>query len=243
MIRTVYSLLALLLLPLCLGAQQETFTKVDLRFIFLDESPGAFEVKVDGDYVQVSSHPYAISQPVRVTPRVQLPVYKKVNTPEGEKRVSVANVSVDGDTASVLAVLAPRNRGGANSASYGVHYFKSNPSDFPEGSLRVLNLGRAPVALAFGQEAIVIEPGETHVMTPRPDRKNRFFARVAEKTNNGWKILYDNVSMMRPGERMTGVFVYSPSGMRHTFTEAELEVMGDPPPSHYWLSYSERVKE
>jgi hypothetical protein len=97
------------------------------------------------------------------------------------------------------------------------------------------------VAVEVGGELERVEPGRAEVIQAEPDSKHRLIVRVAVLNGEEWGLLYDSVVMMRPGERVTGVLVYSPSGMRHTYTPAELVEFGDPPPRHQWLMYTEKT--
>ncbi|WP_309396810.1 hypothetical protein [Cerasicoccus maritimus] len=238
--RSILCFLTLLALSAWLRAQPVQ-TGVEVRFLFLDESTGHYEAEIKGKTLLINRYPYSISDPLEVSVGERIPVYRVTETPEGPQRVQIADVPAGSESGSILAVLAPRRPTAESSLAYGVKTFDSDPDDFPVGSLRILNLGRSTAAFALGPERVLIKPGESHVVDPQPDRKNRFFARIAERTDDGWEVRYDNVEILRPGERVTGLFVYSPSGMKHTFTEAELEVSGDPPPSHYWLTYTERL--
>jgi len=53
-------------------------------------------------------------------------------------------------------------------------------------------------------------------------------------------LIQDNVTVIRPSERIMGVLVYSPGGMRHTFSAAEIAEMGPPKPGCFWLTFSDK---
>lgn len=221
---------------------------IDLRFLFLEESFSRFEVTANSDQHSVSSYPYAISPPVAFSTRSGLEVYRS-GQPRDEssepERTRVARLSPPSEKTSVLAVMAPRRDMSGNGDPYGVIFYEDDISSFPVRSVRVINLGKTSIAVALGKEYELLEPGDSKVIFPQPDSKNRIFARVAEWDSPAhpehWNILYDSVMMLRPGERITGVIVHSPSGLRHTYTADEIADFGEPKPGHFWLTYTDRL--
>lgn len=217
-----------------------------LRFLFLDETPGAYSVKTNGGaYRQISSSPYAISQPFTPSGLAPLEIYKTGTIPDpvtGQKpRVKVATVPLPTNTTASLVVLAPPSSSADQTAAlnYNVRFFDNDPRSFPPKSLRILNLGHSPMAAQFGEERALVEPGASRILRPVTDRYHRIVGKIAVSTPPDWKLLYNKVLIIAPEERLTGVFVYSASGLRHTYTALELAEMGPPAPGHFWLSYSD----
>lgn len=255
---SVFPALRLLLAVACLlfGAQARAQAPSSdapqpprLRFLFLDETPGAYSVKTNGaTYRQISSTPYAISQPFIPAGFAPLEIYKTSPIPDpvtGQKpRVKVATVSLPTNTTASLVVLAPRSSTAdqAVTQSYDVRFFDNDPRAFPPKSLRILNLGHDPMAAQFGEERALVEPGASRILRPVTDRYHRVVGKIAVSTPPEWKLLYNKILIIGPEERLTGVFVYSASGLRHTYTALELAENGPPPPGHFWLSYSEAVE-
>ncbi|GHC01511.1 hypothetical protein GCM10007047_17510 [Cerasicoccus arenae] len=215
-----------------------------MRFVFIDESGGALFLKDGNQYKQISNVPYSISSPVQVSPGERLEIYKNVSSVDPEQkltRVKVATLTApsptEDDSTSVLSVI--RLTGGES--GFQNVYYDDDTREFPERSFRVLNLGQRSMAIALDDIRATVDPGEAKILQPEPDRKNRVSVQVAESGSTGWQMLYQSVAMLRPSERVTGVLVFSPSGMRHTYTEDEIKVFGEPPPGHVWLTYTEKL--
>lgn len=216
-----------------------------LRFLFLDETPGAYSLKLGTTFRQVSSTPYAISQPFQPPTAAPLEVYKTSTVPDpatGVKpRIKVAVVTPPANTSAALVVIAPQPGSDTAGAppTYSVRFFDNDPNSFPPKSLRILNLGHNQMAAQFGTERALVDPGTFKILRPATDKYNRVVGKVAVSTPPDWKLLYNKMLIIGPEERLTGVFVYSPSGLRHTYTALELAEMGPPPPGHFWLSYTD----
>ncbi len=233
------ALCCFLLMSFSVSAAAAQTAAVAVRVLFLDESDAAYVIKENGEYRSVSSYPYAISSPFDVEPDRPCDVYKEIHflDDSGEAHTryeAIAQVKVSDTVESVLVVIAATASG-----EYILTYYEDGEEDFPAGTVRVINLGHLPIAASVGSGIFSIAPQEVQFMQPKLDHKRRFFTRVAEKESEQWNILYDDVSVMRSNERMTGIVVYSPSGMRHTYTESEIIEYGPPPPGHYWLSYTD----
>ena len=247
MTRRLFLALSALLLGLILPPvrAQEPPPDVRLRFLFLDETDGAYSLKTGDTYRRLTTTPYAISPPVLAKPHTQLEIFKDSATPDpvtGKPvRLKAATVTVPAGTPRSLVVIAPRPAPAdpAAAPAWDVAFFNSDPQTFPAKSIRILNLDHVAMAARFGSVHAIVQPGESCILQPDTDRRNRVFARIAVAAGAGWKLLYDNVTILRPGERLTGIFVYSPSGLRYTYTEGELEDRGPPPPGHFWLTYSD----
>jgi hypothetical protein len=222
------------------GGPEEMIT---LRFLFLEESGGRYVLQTGTGAHHLSSYPYAVSAPVRV-PRDQRAEVQQILPPDpaddGEgipRLLTVATIQPPAAAADALVVLTP----GAPGEAHRVRYHNSAPSVFPASSLRVINLASELIAVELGGHMERIPPGETRILPARADHRNRVIARVARRGPDDWHLLYNSVLLLRPGERMTGVVVFSPSGMRHTYTEAELLEFGDPPPRHEWVTFTEKL--
>jgi len=246
-IRPLFVFLILFGVAIRIGAQEEEDPTVDLRFLFLDEKLGeGYSVEVNDDFQKVGSYPYAISSPVSVPPRARLNVYKDLSRPEeappparGEEpdshRVKIATVTAPENTEAVLVVLRPS----PGSQLYQMAYYNSDPRAFPEGTVRVINLGREPIGVALGGEVKRFAPGDSGVLRPKPDHKHRVITKVMVQNGNGWKNLYDSLIVMESDDRVTGIVLYSPGGMRHTLTALEIAEFGEPEPRHAWRMYKD----
>lgn len=220
-------------------------TPARLRFLFLDESAGAYALKVDGRYEPLTSGPYEISQPRFPKDSQPMELYKlgaTLDPQTGKPAVTkVASVTPPTGMTSALVVITPRATDSGSSAkpTYDVDVYDNAPESFPARSIRILNLGHSAMAAQFGDTRSLVKPGETRLVQPSADRRNRIFSKIAVANSDGWKLLYDSITILRPEERMIGVFVYSPTGMRYIYTEQEIAIMGPPPPGHFWLTYTD----
>ena len=217
-----------------------------LRFLFLDETPGAYSLKTGTTLKQISSAPYAISPPVTIQPKGRLEIYQTPAQPDpvtGKKEpLKIATLTPPADITSALVVVTPRlpAPGTTGTPPPDIAYFNSELGAFPAGGIRVINLGRALLGTQFDKDpAFQLQPGETRIVSPTPDSKNRVVVKIAVSEGASWKLLSNKIAMLKPGQRMTGVFVYSPSGLLHTYTAEELAEFGQPKPGHFWLTYTD----
>lgn len=221
-----------------------------LRFLFLEDRPAAYFVQTGkNDYRQISSSPYAISVPFvpptanpitiyRHQPQPAAPTTPGV-TPSPYLKVATVTPSITASSTLIVFIpqppVAPATVPGLRAVEY-----DTDPSNFPAGSIRVINLGRAEMAVQLGSTTPAqVSPGSTTIMRPSPDAHNRVPARIGVQDTSGWRILSNKILLLRPDQRITGVFVYSPSGMRHTYTREEIAEFGPPKPGHAWLTFTD----
>ena len=216
-----------------------------LRFLFLDENAGHYALKIGKDlYHQVGANPYEISSPFTPLGREPLEIYKtstRIDPETGKPlRLKIAVFTPPDNTPSALVVVTPRPAADAATPPvFKVEIIDTNPADFPGGSIRIVNRGNVSMGAQFGAEQIVTAPGETRVVRPQTDSRNRVFSKIAAQEPGGWKLLSDNITIVRPQNRIFGIFIFSPGGLRHTLTPAELAEFGPPPPGHFWLTFSD----
>ncbi len=213
-----------------------------IRFLFLDESAGAYTTPTATGNRRISDGPYEISPPF--TPGDLRPIHLYKTLPSGESGdlapVKVASITPPANSSSILAIISPRPAASADAPPvYSVELIDCDPAKFPAGSIRVINRANAAMAGQFGDQLIAVQPGEDKVVRPIPDNRHRVASRVATQITSGWKIITSRTTYLLPGKRVFGIFVHSPSGMRHTFTAGELAELGDPPPGNFWLTFSD----
>lgn len=220
-----------------------------LRFLFIDETPGYYELKQASAYRKISGNPYEISAPVTPADLNPLEVYKTLTEPDPTtgkpetKRIKIASVTPPPKTTSALVIITPRPPAKPESAPvYQVEFIDCDPKEFPPGSIRIINRSPVPMAAQFSDSRVATAPGETSMVTPATDARHRALFKIAIQVQqpSGWVLIHDGVSVIRPNERLFGVLVYSPGGMRHTFTAAEIAEMGPPKPGCFWLSFSDK---
>jgi len=246
-----FSVFCLLAFPLYSQRNEEDVEPVHMRFLFLDESRSSYYILKNDNLIKISSYPYAISSSVEALSGSVLDVFKEVPRPpevpeptpipgQNEPKpyvIKIAEVVYPSDTTATLAVLKPAQ----NESRFRVQYYESDPDEFPAGSVRVLNLGRTTFGVRMNEKLARVKSGESEVIFPVPDKKHRLRTQVVElQQDGGWKRIYHGITSMRPGQRINAVLVYSPSGMKHTFTPEELAEFGDPPPGHQWLVYKDK---
>jgi hypothetical protein len=220
-----------------------------LRFLFIDETAGDYALKPGADYRPISGNPYEISAPFVPADFKPLDVYKTLTETDpatGQpvpKRVKIARVTPPTQTTAALVIITPRPPATPGAApGYQVEVIDSDPKAFPPGSIRIINRSPVPMAAQFSESRVVTAPGEISLVTPATDARRRTLFKIAIQVQQpaGWVLIHDGVTVIRPTERMVGVLVYSPGGMRHTFTAAEIAEMGPPKPGCFWLSFSDR---
>lgn len=235
-------------LPLSLAQTPDAPKPAKLRFVFIDESAGAYSIKLGASFRPVSANPYEISAPFTPADLTPLEIYKLFPADPDPatsqpKRIKIATVTPPADTPSALVIVTPRPASSPGAAPvYKVELLDSNPTAFPAGSIRIIN--RSPVSMAaqFSASRVVTAPGETSVVQPATDSRHRTLFKIAiqvEQEAGGWRLIQDSLTVIRPKERMVGLLVYSPGGMRHTLTAAEIAEMGPPKPGCFWLTFSD----
>lgn len=217
-------------------------TPPKIRFLFLDETAGHYTARLVSGIRRVSDGPYEISPPITPSDFRPFPIYKTLSNPElgTTAPVKVATISIPSGTRSILAIISPRPAPSpAELPAYGVEIIDCDPSKFPAGSIRVINRAMAPMAAQFGNDLVSVDPGADTVVHPAPDKRHRVASRIATQITSGWKIITSQTTLLLPGQRVFGVIIHSPSGMRHTYTAAELAELGPPTPGDFWLTFSD----
>jgi len=253
MIALLIRTFALCLLPFALTLPARAQTPppdepkpANLRFLFLDETPGGYSIKAGASFRQISSAPYAISPPVVVQPKSHYEIYQTAPLPDpvtGKKeQVKLAVIAPPPRIVSALVVVkvTPPPPDSKGPPRCDVTYFDTDVHAFPLGSVRVINLGRAPLGTQFNKDAAFqLQPGETRIVKLSPDDKNRVVAKIAVSEGNAWRLLSNKIAILGPSQRMTGVFIYSASGLLHTYTAEEIAEFGKPNPGHFWITYTD----
>jgi len=220
---------------------------VELSFLFLDESPGAFYLKTAGGYELLSKSPYAVAGSKTFRLGAPIEIYKEVpatpspastnETEAKKKRIQIAGFTAPDQFAAGLAVLAPESQTNGN-GRFKVLFYDAPEKNSNNGVIQLINLGRTSMAVALGDMRLTLEPGETRIMNASTDARNRLKVQIADKLQGEWKLIERRVLFLAAGERMTGVIVYSPSGMKHLYSQKELLMLGGtPPPAHAWLQF------
>lgn len=228
-----------------LGVCAETAQPPRLRFLFLDETPGYYSLKTATSSRQLSSNPYEISAPYTPADFKPFDVYKTLPDPATgtAKPVKIATVTPLANTPSTLVIITPRPAATPDVAPvYKVELIDSNPADFPAGSIRIIN--RSPVSMAaqFSDSRVLTAPGEVKLVQPVADARRRILFKIAiqiQQDTGGWQLIQDDITVIRPAERMVGILVYSPGGMRHMMSAEEIAEMGPPKPGCFWLTFSD----
>lgn len=241
-----FSLLLLLaFLPSSLRAQSDAPKPAQLRFLFLDESAGAYSIKTGTTYKRISAAPYTISPVHTPADFKRLEIYKASAQPDPETgqfvQTRITTLTPPANTTSALVIVTPRpaTPGSDEPPVYGVEFIDNGPAAFPGGSLRILNRGQTTMAARLAGEQVAVERGATRVIAPVADERGRLRILVAVQGPDQWKLIDDNVAIVKPDTRLTGLLVYSPSGMKFRLGPYILAERGDPPPSHVWLTYTD----
>jgi hypothetical protein len=218
-----------------------------LRFLFIDESAGHYSLTLGAVHRQISANPYEISAPYTPADLRDLDVYKTfpadldADTAQ-PRRIRIASVTPPAYTPSALVIITPRPPATPDAAPvYKVEVIDSNPTLFPAGSIRIINRSPIPMAAQFSESRVLTPPGEISLVQPTADARRRILFKIAIQIQQegGWQLIQDSITVIRPAQRVIGVLVYSPGGMRHTLTAAEIAEMGPPKPGCFWLTYSE----
>lgn len=217
-----------------------------LRFLFLDETPGGYFLKIDKGFKSISSAPYVISPAYLPGSLRPLEIYRASPIPNPEtgeiEHIKVAVFTPPSTTTAALVIVTPRPAlpGSRETPLYNVEFIDSNPTTFPGGSIRILNRGTLPMAGRFASNQVLAQPGSTKIISPDADSRGRVRSRVAMAAGGAWKLISDQIAIVKPDTRLTGILVYSPSGLKFRFSNDILAERGDPPPGHVWLTYTDK---
>lgn len=250
LIPPVLRLLASVLCLLLVSARAQTppaeeKKPASLRFLFLDESTGAYSLKNGADFKRLSAAPYTISPPYTPPDLKRLDIYKVSSTLDPKTglpvQVLITSFTPPSGTKSALVIVTPRPAApGSNiPPPYDVEFIDNDASSFPGGSIRLLNRGKATMAARLAGEQITAEPGTSKIISPVADQRGRLRILIAVQGPDQWRMIDDNVAIVKPDTRVTGVLVYSPSGMKFRLGPYILAERGDSPPSHAWLTYTD----
>lgn len=223
---------------------QDAPEPIHIRFLFLDESSGDYFVKTGDGYKNLGAKPYVVSPSFDFLPGSRIELYKQLPDPEtGEPvRKRVVNLTATASPTHALAVIKPTTETTQDSApAYRAHLYDVTPDKTPARSVRILNLSPAPMAARFGSDQIEISPGAERLVSPTLDKRNRFRVYVASQGAGEWHLIFNSFLSLPANKRMTGIVVYSPSGLRHTYTKDELDMIGPPSPGFFWLYFTESV--
>lgn len=228
----IISLLTCLLGGASLRGQDET--RIQLRFLFLDESRSAYFLQLEDETVRLSAAPYSISPPITVQYGQTLNILQANTSRKSEARREILNIQAPDQGNSALVVVEPQS---GKSSDYRYSILETGSARRDPQSLQIFNLGLTETAVLIGESKALIPAGETKLMNINPDAKHRVIAKVGERTTEGWRMLYDGVIALRPEQKMTAVIVYSPTGLRYTYTKQEIQEFGEPEPGHFWLTF------
>ena len=219
-----------------------------LRFLFLDETAGHYDLKLaQDDYLRISAGPYEVSAPYQPSVIKPLEIYKTSPTNDPvtglPSRLKIASLTPPASTVSSLVIVTPRPAvDAATPPVYKVEFIDCDPTAFPAGAVRVINRGKTTLGTQFGSTRATTEPGATNILRPTTDKRHRVFFKIAVQNPDkpsGWQLLQDSLTVIPPNHRLFGILVFSPSGMKHTLTPAELAEFGPPSPGHFWLTFSD----
>ncbi len=220
---------------------QQTPQPVSIRFLFLDESSGDYFVKVGTGFNNLGAKPYVVTPTFDFPQGSRIELYKELADPTtGEVvRTRVVNLTA-ASPAHALAVITPTTEVAQDGVrSYRSRLYDIAPDKTPPRSIRILNLSPAPMAARFGTDQIEILPDAERLVTPSVDKRNRIRVYVASQGAGDWHLIFNSFLSLQENNRMTGIVVYSPSGLLHTYTQDELETLGPPKPGFFWLYFTE----
>jgi hypothetical protein len=215
-----------------------------LRFVFLNETPGAYTIAVGAEKpIPLVANAFAISAPVIIPAGEKIKVFRQ--TPKANP-VQVAELSTRPELTTALIVMsakpdhAPAKKGDKTPESlYKDTWIDDTATGFTAGQIRIINLAPTPARVTFVANAHTIEPEGTLIVTPVWDDRGRARTLVETKQAAKWTTIYDNITSHRVGERVTAVIVHSDKGLSFSYTAHEVATFGTPPAGDFWLIYTD----
>lgn len=224
-------------------AQSELIQPAKLRFIFIDETAGTYSLKIGREFRRISSSPYSISPVITPPGFGQLEIHKTlpiIDPITGENvRIKITSFTPPSNTTAALVIVTPQFQVNASAPTASIEFIDNSPSAYPAGTIRILNRSQHAMGAQFGEDAFRVEPDTVQIIRPVTNERGLVRSRIAGPTPKGWKVIDDNVAVVTPTTRLTGIFLFSPSGMRFRFNDAFIAERGEPPPAHVWLTYTD----
>jgi len=213
-----------------------------IRFLFLEETPGRYSLQMGKEIHQLTAAPYVISPAITPTDLRELQIFKNGNTRNPETgeypRVQVATLIPPNQSGTALIILRP-DPNIPNGIPFLMEVIDSDPKAWPVGSIRIFNRGQVNMAADIGGKMVIVRPNAHIVIPAVGDHRHRIRARIATQDPDGWQLIDDSIAIVRPEGRLTGLMIFSPSGLRFRYGDDFIEQRGPPPPRHVWLTYSD----
>lgn len=206
---------------------------------------------------RLTGEPYVISSPVSVQIGQPIQIQRSARGPAAA--ASASTMSGDNDSAAPPRLETIADFKAPDVDSLIIFYpsahsertrwqslsFPDDASAFPEGSIRILNLSDATMIGAFGSERVQLAAGQARIIHPKLDSRNRARTRIAVREKNSgapgdWELIFNSITTVGDGQRVTGVLVYSPSGL--SYSEQQLAAYGPLPPGYFWLTSKDTVQ-
>ncbi len=224
-------------LMVALGLATLSPAAVEVRFFALEDLPSSLFLKDGARLIPVDLPVLALSarHSLESAPVVELYDGK----PTAERPGPAARIALPAGATQLLIVLGRTPSAAAEDALlFSGTAFAEDEASYPDGSLRVLNLTGASLAVDVAGEQGVLAPGQIRLMQPQPDAKRRVRVRAAYQRDGSWNLLNKGLFALMPSTRATCIAVYSATGMAHAVPVEQREASLSRPGLH-WLTFTD----
>jgi len=248
MFSRIYSLIFLLLsAPLLAGAADLAKT-VQVRG-FSYETPISLYVRQGNEYTPFNLKPFAPNSAIQLKPEQgQLTFFVEKNQdaagdkPASKKWLRVAQVPVQNQTSDLMLAFLPATAAAPDSDRYNVIVYDNDARSFPVEAIRIINLSPANIAAKIGENAFMVPPNETQVVTPALDDKRRIYTQLAAQTlTKEWRFLFKNPIYMPVQAKLTCLIAYSASVMAARGQPGNLNPDGTQAPQMVLIQWTDMV--
>lgn len=170
------------------------------------EAPRFF-IKSGRDYKFLSIYEMSFGMPLTYHGRLPIPVFRKATeqeivarkaNPEIKKGdieyIQAFSIDVPKGMSNIGVILTPGDLTKTKPI-----IFNLKDTDFPNGSTRIINLSRVPLAMQFGAERFLLQPGINRAYRTKPLETPREVIefKIALNEGNEWKVAYSSAAVFR----------------------------------------------
>ena len=194
MTSNIFRHIALVLISLVLvavvGAQSPTLKTIRFRTLAWSEPVEGVFYEAKGKPAPITAQTWGRSEFYQAEAAEKVVFFKQVKAADGRMlRTVVAEAALEGKTGLLLFLFSKQPDGQLK-----VNVAEDDTAQFPAGSYRFVNISSSPIMVAAGTARASIAPGESKVLTSRPDAATHGVnVRLATATGEASQMIYADV--------------------------------------------------